>query len=664
MIGWILLIVVAIWFVNRASGSGKATSALRGKQPASAKTPPNKAGPADARQRRGTGSAPSGPHAEAQSLNSSKGPKPTAEAGAKLLSDLVTVQFVLEGRDAKGVPIPARRSKSREVDIGNGESITVELRAYDSGFLEQAVANSGKTGKLAKHVPFKAYWSSYADMDAAQSRWYYYWRNEVRNGRYPPTDLSYIFIHVYECIHGVGFKTILHAYGHLWALWHNYRRQHPRLDRYLMQWMLDLNAYYEVGMDSLDIVRSSVGAASSGISSDLIVASLATRKGEVPTVDQLALIAKFDPRSGKFYREFADTNLIDRTLQLGFKALDDYFRETTSTGVIEAHQPKRQVKLANVAFAGALFSYQPKKVLIAEVSAYSSLTKFPKLIEDTLKLSENILRKQVSFAGQRRGIELPPAIEERIRATLGDSASQPVEQQRERRSLRIDTSRAELLRAQSIEIRAELIASMQTSQSSDAASTRFELPPDRKPNELTDVDSVANVLDKLVTPAMDLIHSLWKGGWEGNALSPDDVDEVNRYALMELGEPLLVTELDRLLVVDDYRDELAFLLDHPDYLPSGASLNATSQSDDSGWGSLQSAMTAVQVAAVRIIANGVTVAQFEAFAYDHSSMGTLLLDEINELALDHVGDNLVESENGRVTIYEEYLDHVRKMLEA
>lgn len=659
-IGWILLIFVGMWFVSRAARGGKVPNEDRGKRLGLAETPHKIADPPEARQRVGTRPAPAASSSERSRPVSSS----TARSGPGLLSELVTVELVLEGRSARNVPIPEKRSRYREIDVGNGETFAAELLAYGSGFVEQAAANAEKIGEPAEHVPFKAYWSSYSDMDAAQRRWYYYWRNEVRNGRYPPTDLSYIFVHVYECIHGIGFNTLLHAYGHLWALWHKYRQQHPRLDSYLMRWMLDLNAYYEVGMDSLDIVRSSVGAATSGISSDLIIASLATKNGETPTVDQLALIAKFDPRSGKFYREFNDTNLIDRTLQLGFRALDDYFRETVGSGVVEAHQPKRQVKLTNVAFAGALFSYQPKEVFIAEVGAYSRLTKFPKLVEDTLKLSENILRKQVSFAGQRRGIELPTAIEERIKAILGDSASQPVEQQRKRRSLRIDSSRAEMLRAQSIEIRAELIASMQTNQSSETGSTRFELPPSRRPNELTDVDSVANVLDKLVATAADLIHTLRESGWEGEVLSPNEVDEVNRHALLELGEPLLVTESDRLLVADDYRDELAFLLDHSDYARLATSSNESSASHGSGWDSLKNAMTSVQLAAVKVVANGISTAEFETFAHDHSSMGALLLDEINELALNYVGDNIVESEDGRVTVYEDYLDDVRKMLQG
>src|SRR5690606_21209608 len=116
---------------------------------------------------------------------------------------------------ARTVPIPARRQQYREIDVGNGTTFSAVLNPYRSEFLEMAERNASRVVKHAVHVPFQAYWSSYGDMDKAQSNWYYYWRQEVRRGRYPPTDLSYIFVHVYECLHGIGFDTILHAYGHL-----------------------------------------------------------------------------------------------------------------------------------------------------------------------------------------------------------------------------------------------------------------------------------------------------------------------------------------------------------------------------------------------------------------------------------------------------------------
>lgn len=70
-----------------------------------------------------------------------------------------------------------------------------------------------KARELAWHVeaevaftPFKSYWPIFDQMTAHQFKWYFYWREEVRSGRYPDTDLSYLFVYFYELIHGVGWS--------------------------------------------------------------------------------------------------------------------------------------------------------------------------------------------------------------------------------------------------------------------------------------------------------------------------------------------------------------------------------------------------------------------------------------------------------------------------
>ena len=665
--GWLIVIFVVVWFTNRNARNAKARNAAgrmrTGLPPAP--TVPKKTKSVRTTMANTAKREPTRTDHPARTSKQPVSPKPRTTSSPRQFSDLVTVELTIDGGTSRTVPIPARRPQQRELDVGNGATFTAELNPYGTEFIDLAERNASKVGKPAGHVPFQAYWSSYADMDKAQRDWYYFWRSEVRSGRYLPTDLSYIFIHVYECLHGIGFDTILHAYGHLWAVWHKYRQQHPRLDNYLMRWMLDLNAYYGIGLNPLDIVRSSTGAVTSGIAPDLLTACLLVSESQyVPTIDHIARIANYDPRSGKFYKEFSDTELIDKTLVLGFKALDDYYRETSQVGVIKAHEPKRKVKVRHSAFSGAVFNYQSRQLLIAEVSAYSGTVKLQKLLEDTLKLSENILRKQVTFAGQRRGIELPPAIEERIRSVLGDSSAPPVGLSRERRSVLIDSAITEALKAESLEIRAALIASMASVPRAEAASTRFELPLDLSPNELTDVDRVASVLDSLGATEIGLIHSLRSANWEQGTSNAPKIDDINRYALQEMGEPLLVIEGSRLLVADDYRDELDFLLDHPDYARVGTLEPEEVGVEESGWSSLRNAMSTLQVAAMSLILEGVSTTDFEEFALEHGAMSSLLLDEINELALTSLGDTFISIEGGKVSVFDDYLEDARHSLRA
>lgn len=75
----------------------------------------------------------------------------------------------------------------------------------------------------AEFVPFMQYWPTYDSMDHRQRAWYFYWRTQVRNGEYPDTDLSYIFVHIYELLSGCGWKQASDGYNQLMSLWMSYR---------------------------------------------------------------------------------------------------------------------------------------------------------------------------------------------------------------------------------------------------------------------------------------------------------------------------------------------------------------------------------------------------------------------------------------------------------
>ena len=59
-----------------------------------------------------------------------------------------------------------------------------------------------RTGKEVAFVPFEQYsWFPFYDsMNKQQKAWYFYWRTEARKQHYLTTDLSYVFVHLYEIL--------------------------------------------------------------------------------------------------------------------------------------------------------------------------------------------------------------------------------------------------------------------------------------------------------------------------------------------------------------------------------------------------------------------------------------------------------------------------------
>ena len=55
-------------------------------------------------------------------------------------------------------------------------------------------------GKPCERVPFFSYVAQYSQLSQRQLAWYFWWRQNVRNGVFLDTDLSYIYLYIYEII--------------------------------------------------------------------------------------------------------------------------------------------------------------------------------------------------------------------------------------------------------------------------------------------------------------------------------------------------------------------------------------------------------------------------------------------------------------------------------
>ncbi len=103
-------------------------------------------------------------------------------------------------------------TKKREISISKGTDDNFEFdlgynSPYSSSkFVKDMAKFENKDGKETVFVPFMQYWPSYDSMSKQQKDWYFYWRSQVRKGIYLNTDLSYIFVHVYELLSGYGLK--------------------------------------------------------------------------------------------------------------------------------------------------------------------------------------------------------------------------------------------------------------------------------------------------------------------------------------------------------------------------------------------------------------------------------------------------------------------------
>lgn len=90
-----------------------------------------------------------------------------------------------------------------------------------------------------EEVPYFSYVPQYSHMNLRQIEYYGFIRESVKKGQFPPCDLSYVLLYIYEIINLPGVIPAPEGAELLASIWCGYRKMHPRLDGYLCEWLPD-----------------------------------------------------------------------------------------------------------------------------------------------------------------------------------------------------------------------------------------------------------------------------------------------------------------------------------------------------------------------------------------------------------------------------------------
>ncbi len=106
-------------------------------------------------------------------------------------------------------------------------------------FLSDARKAHGMIGEETDFQPFFSYLPQYANLSSAQLKYYLWWRDNLRRSVYLETSYSYIQLYIFEIINLPDLIKPEDGVRQLCLMWRNYRRNYPRLDRDLCEWMCD-----------------------------------------------------------------------------------------------------------------------------------------------------------------------------------------------------------------------------------------------------------------------------------------------------------------------------------------------------------------------------------------------------------------------------------------
>ncbi|MEJ7812238.1 MAG: TerB N-terminal domain-containing protein [Gemmatimonadaceae bacterium] len=601
----------------------------------------------------------------------------------------------------------------------------------------------------ARFYPFKAYYSTYADMDAGQLKFYFKWRGAFRRGEVLETDLSYVFVHVYELLHLVGATSAAHAASELERLWVAYQTTYPKLGGYVVRWVADLYVTEVSPQAAVDWYRRAAGLGGKELDvwddrALALVTDLYWTAGDYAGMPRPAVgFLTGEPRLGdnKFYREHNRDGWVDRGYREALAVADRTFAAQHGGSLRDAAVAANGLQpYSREPFQGAVYDWKRTPVMLGKVPILTPDSVAVKTFRGAVRYAENLLRAERGFGSKLRGVEVEPDLATALDAQFGGY----VRATRPKAKVVIDPAKARLLSEQSVDVRRRLLegAARELAEQPPAAPqaprARGDAPVSTKENPglpgpnveidavnagrlaeqsadvrrrpleqttpaapgavspspaddlvpagvpsglLTDLAAIRAALGGISGPARAILEAMAAYGWElpdtsallasaaGGALLGPLVDEINERSAEHAGDVLLVHEGAQLVVQEDYRDEVHWVLRGSlDGFGDGSTLPPV---PDRAGAPLREdwpdkAFGPVEMQALAIVAAGSpgTPESLHALAETNGLTPLLLLDRVNEAALgSSYGDICVDVGHSPPILLEDARGYVTELLE-
>lgn len=506
-----------------------------------------------------------------------------------------------------------------------------------------------KKCKECAYIPFMQYYPSYDCMNTQQKDYYFYWRSEIRRGVYPKTDLSYIFLYVYELLSGIGYKNSSAGYNMLLAVWENYRTEFPKLDRYLLSWSVDYTWLHNLGFAMPNWENISLPY-DDAIKNIIIEKYLEKLPLKLPFV-LIDSLCDYSLVRSKFYND-GHQLLLNEAIPRVVALADASLYKKTGKGIFATYGPVKSKKQAHYIYQGANCKNANQRTEIS-TKDYINSAKLRNYINELVRFAENTLRELYSCRGKLRGVELDSETAHLIQSFLKKEYSpKKADTPIKRTKVELDFDSIKDLRNQSDAVRDALEVS--------------ESPCENK-ELLTDLQAIKELFLQLPPYCRKVIDELEKNNWEikYDYSTQASVEKINELSAKSVACDILVIENDFLILEDDYQDEFEYVYEHLN------EFDETKKSDTSNTRfdisvlsaelqELLKSLTSVQTEIVYIILSKNDVdTLLDKIATEEMSMPEILIDEINDIASQYIGDILIDTFSDEICILEQYYSELK-----
>ena len=288
---------------------------------------------------------------------------------------------------------------------------------YFDGFVEDALRfHTQKPPKTAEKTSFFSYFPQYAQLSPRAEAWYLYWREFVRQGRYPDTDYAYILLYLFELIN-LPVDTPARGRARRDAMakvWMAYRRPYPQLDHYMCEWLCDYCLIHDL-IAPVDLLAPALDAiiGEARLKEFYLSAAVRLPEGEGKDAAETALATagilmrhccQYDYRKSKF-AQGEHKRLFDSTIPAAVAHVLPLLLGGGKNG-----RPAVTMLDSTVtrdAFVGGLCSYRNKRRIEVEYTSFSRSHELRFLMGDMVKHVENRLRSWIGVRSRLSVMALP-----------------------------------------------------------------------------------------------------------------------------------------------------------------------------------------------------------------------------------------------------------------
>ncbi|MBO5701861.1 MAG: TerB N-terminal domain-containing protein [Clostridia bacterium] len=277
---------------------------------------------------------------------------------------------------------------------------------YYEQFRRAAIFYYNKTSHKVEAEPYFSYMPQYSQLNDRQLAYYLWFRSEIRAGRYPSVDYSYILLLIYETINLSDKLPRERSVDLLANLWLNYREDYPRLDVQLSEWIFDmcLLGKMEPPRDILGVVGNSLPA------------TAGLREFYADAVGDAGAFASLLIRHCSNYNFKKSKFAVGEHVDLYKKHMHGVLAYMISKSNDPAHPFEfaglklQDSRTQRDTYTGALCSPKVKKRIEIEFCSFSHSHELRFIVTDILKYAENRIRAHIGVKSRLSLNALPAGI--------------------------------------------------------------------------------------------------------------------------------------------------------------------------------------------------------------------------------------------------------------